>query len=270
MRSKSDRTVIVVKKPKRRVRPHSGGAWKVAYADFVTAMMAFFMVMWIIGMDDSVRRAIEGYFQNPIGFREGQTPAFNPLEGGFLPDRNALTPIQLVARQLEEQHLREIGERIQMKLRSADGLEEIAAQIEIILTEQGLRIELVEGPDGETFFAAGSARLTPSAARALQLIAGELRASPTPIVVEGHTDAAPYANPGGYSNWELSADRANIARQSMESAGLGAGRVAEIRGHADRQLRVPENPFDNSNRRISILLPFATSAAVGDLTAAGS
>ena len=129
------------------------------------------------------------------------------------------------------------------------------------MTDQGLRIELVEGPDGSTFFAASSAQLKAAADRALRVIGGELMASKASIVVEGHTDAAPYSMGNDYNNWDLSADRANAARRAMEAAGLTHGRVAEIRGYADRKLRNPENPFDNANRRISILLPFTTPPA---------
>jgi chemotaxis protein MotB len=256
------RPIIIVKKVKKGHAGHHGGAWKVAYADFVTAMMAFFMVMWIVGMDQSVKSAVEGYFQNPIGFQEGKASTRNVIEMGNAPKPpSSLTPVEVVKRQIEEKRYEEIGEKIEMKLEAEDGLGSIAAQVEIVMTEQGLRIELVEGDDGETFFEVGSSALKPPAVRALRIIGGELGASTAPIVVEGHTDSAPYSNNRGYTNWDLSTDRANAARRSMESSGLGTGRIAEIRGYADKQLRVEENPYDNSNRRISILLPFTTGPA---------
>ncbi len=251
--SNDPRPIIVVKKVTKRGGGHHGGAWKVAYADFVTAMMAFFMVMWIIGMDDSVKGAIESYFQNPVGFQQGGSSGGTPV--GLGAPSNPM-PAHLVARQIEEQRYREIGEKIEMRLQADDGLGEIAAQVEIVMTEQGLRIELVEGDDGDTFFAAGSATLTTPAARALRIIAGEISPSSAPVVLEGHTDARPYLGSGGYTNWELSTDRANAARRQMESSGLGRDRVQEVRGHADRALRVQADAYDNANRRVSILLPF--------------
>lgn len=257
--SNEKRPIIVVKKVKKG-HAHHGGQWKVAYADFVTAMMAFFMVMWIIGMDQAVKSAVEGYFQNPIGFSEGRASSTNLIEMGSAPKPpSSIMPVQVVARQIETQRYQDIGEKIEMELESTDGLGTIAAQVEIVMTDQGLRIELVEGDDGDTFFAFGSTGLKPAAERALRVIGGELRLTTAPIVVEGHTDAVPYANRDGYTNWELSSDRANAARRAMEASPLGRGRVAEIRGYSDRQLRVPDDPQDNANRRISILLPFTTA-----------
>jgi len=265
--AKTNRPIIVVKKVKKASGGHHAGAWKVAYADFVTAMMAFFMVMWIVGMDHSVRSAVEGYFRNPIGFQEGRASTRDVVEVGSSPKPpSSLAPVEVVRRQIEEQRYKEIGEKIQVRLESEEGLGEIAAQVEIIMTEQGLRIELVEGEDGETFFGLGSAALKPSAERALRIIASELGTTTAPIVVEGHTDAAQYSRSRSYSNWELSADRANAARRTMEAAALGPGGVAEIRGHADRQLRVPEDPLHNANRRNSILLPFTTGPATNSET----
>lgn len=254
------KSVIIIKKVKKGHGGHHGGSWKVAYADFVTAMMAFFMVMWILGMESDVRKAIEGYFTNPVGLEQGYSSGVSPIATGSSPSVvKTPNPLRLITRSFEEQKYRELAGRIQTRLRSADGLTDIAAQIEVVLTEQGLRVELVEGGDGEMFFALGKANLKPAAVRALGAIATELKDSSTPLVVEGHTDAAPFGA-RGYSNWELSADRANSARQAMEAAGLGTHRIKEIRGYADRSPRNANNPLDASNRRISILLPFSSEA----------
>ncbi|MEX2584018.1 MAG: flagellar motor protein MotB [Gemmatimonadota bacterium] len=262
--SNDKRPIIIVKKVVK-AQGHHGGAWKVAFADFMTAMMAFFLVMWIVGMDEGTKEAIEGYFQNPLGVSTGQGAPMNLIDLGAAASSPAsMMPVQLVARQIEEQRYRDIGEKIRIQLEGEDGLGEIAAQVEIVMTDQGLRIELVEGDDGDTFFTSGSANLQRAASRALGLIAGELRASSAPIVVEGHTDAAQYSNNTGYNNWDLSADRANTARRAMEGAGLGRGRIAEVRGYADRQLRITGDPYDNANRRISILLPFTTEPPAVD------
>ncbi|HET8655392.1 MAG TPA: flagellar motor protein MotB [Longimicrobiaceae bacterium] len=255
--SKEKPKVIIRKVTKKDHSAHHGGSWKVAYADFVTAMMAFFMVMWILGMDENVRQAVEGYFSNPVGMEKGYSTGASPISSGNSPGAVHTTPLKLITRSYEEQRFRALAKQIQTHIRDATGLGAIAAQVEVVVTEQGLRIELVEGKDGETFFAFGSAELKPAAARALTIIAHDLENSSTPLVVEGHTDAAPFGRPG-YSNWELSADRANAARRALEAAGLGDDRIREIRGYADHRLRNPDNPLDKSNRRISILLPFST------------
>ena len=249
------RPIIIVRKKGHAHAGHHGGAWKVAYADFVTAMMAFFMVMWIIGMDQNVRNSIEGYFSNPVGYKKGYNAGKSPLSSGSSPAMVQTTPVSLLSRKEEEQDLEKKGAEIKDKLKEA-GLTAIGDRIEIIKTNDGLRIELAEGGSGQEFFALASANMTETMRKTLEIIAGELSPLRNPIIVEGHTDASQYA--GLYSNWELSADRANAARRTMEAAGLNGARVVEVRGMADRQLRNPGNPLDPRNRRITILLPFVT------------
>ena len=253
--------IIIVKKVKKSHGGHHGGSWKVAYADFVTAMMAFFMVLWIMGMDNDVKAAIEAYFSNPVGLHKGYSTGSSPLSTGASPGINRVTPIKLITRQHEMAQFRELAKQIEESLRGEDALGALAAQVEVIVTDQGLRIELVEGGDGEMFFAFGSAQLKSGAARVLRLIADDLRSSAAPIVVEGHTDAARFGT-SRYTNWELSADRANAARRVLEESGLDPVRLREIRGHADRDLRNGSDPLDPSNRRISVLLPFTSAPAV--------
>jgi chemotaxis protein MotB len=254
------RTVIVVKKRGgHHGGGHHGGAWKVAYADFVTAMMAFFMVMWILGMDQQMRNSIEGYFANPVGFKKGYTGGKSPLSSGTSPAVVQTTPIRLISRTQEEQELSSVGGRLKSKLKDA-GLTDIGDRIEIVVTNAGLRIELAEGKSGQEFFAIASAEMTPVMKKTLEIVAQELKPLRNPIILEGHTDASQYA--GLYSNWELSTDRANAARRVLEGAGLDPARVVEVRGLADRQLRNPENPLDPRNRRITIMLPFTTNADI--------
>jgi chemotaxis protein MotB len=255
------RPIIIVRKKAHGHAGHHGGAWKVAYADFVTAMMAFFMVMWIIGMDQNVRNSIEGYFSNPVGYKKGYNSGRSPLSSGASPAVVKTTPVSLLSRKEEEADLEKKGTEIKDKLKEA-GLTAIGDRIEIIKTSEGLRIELAEGGNGQEFFALASASMTETMRKTLVIIAGELSPLHNPIIVEGHTDAAQYA--GMYSNWELSADRANAARRTMEGAGLNGARVVEVRGMADRQLRNPGNPLDPRNRRITILLPFITPPADAD------
>ena len=261
--SDEKRPIIIVKKISKGHGAHHGGAWKVAYADFVTAMMAFFMVMWIVGMDQSVKSAVEGYFKDPVGFSQGRASSPNPISVGASPRPDAsMMPVAIVSRRIEEQRFRTIGDSIKLKLEGPEGLGEIAAQVEVVMTDEGLRIELIEGGDGEMFFGFASAQLKPAAERAIRIIASGLGASNAPVVLEGHTDAARFSARNGYSNWELSADRANAARRVIEDALPGSNRVVGVRGYADEHLRVPENPLDNSNRRISILRPFPTAPVV--------
>jgi chemotaxis protein MotB len=217
-------------------------------------MMAFSMVMWIIGMEENVKEAVEGYFSNPVGYRKGYSTGRNILSSGNSPAQVQKPPIKMIVRAAEERRFGEVGKALEAAIARAE--ERLGgAKIEITVTEQGLRIELIEGASGEVFFARGTATLTPTLVLALELIANELGELSNPLVIEGHTDAASYGG-GGRSNWELSADRANAARKVLEAAGIVPSRIAEVRGYADRRLRVPDDPLAAQNRRISILLPF--------------
>lgn len=260
----SGRPIIIIKKKGHGHGGHHGGAWKVAYADFVTAMMAFFMVMWIIGMDQNVKNSIEGYFTNPIGFKKGYSAGRSPLSSGSSPAAVQTSAIKLVSRHHEEDELKSTGGRIKSRLKEA-GLTQIGDRIEIIQTKYGLRIELAEGPNGHEFFTLASSTMTPTMKKTLEIVAQELAPLRNPLIIEGHTDAAQYA--GLYSNWELSADRANAARRLLEASGLNPARVVEVRGMADREPRNAANPLDPANRRITIFLPFTTDDAADSVTA---
>ena len=255
MATEKGKPIVIVKKKKVHGGGHHGGSWKVAYADFVTAMMAFFMVMWILGMNDQAKQAIEGYFSNPVGYKKGYSSGSSPISSGNSPGSVRTEPIRLVMRAYQQQRFEEAGEKIRTRIGRMSAGGQISAQVEVVVTTSGLKVELIEGGDGENFFAFGSAALKPAARRALEVIAAELGPLGTPVVVEGHTDAARFGT-SGYSNWELSADRANAARRVLETSGVASERIAEVRGHADRELRVPENPLDPANRRISVFLPF--------------
>jgi chemotaxis protein MotB len=259
--SKHTGKVVIVKKKKGHGHGHHGGAWKVAYADFVTAMMAFFMVMWIVGMDQNTKDLIEGYFSNPVGFKKGYGAGKSPLSVGTSPAHMQQSPMRLVSREVEEGSFRQAQERIRWRVSESEELDSLSSLVEVMVGDDGLRIELVEGSDGATFFGTASASLTPAAERTLAIIADELRLLQNPVVIEGHTDAAPFPA-GARSNWELSAERANAARRALESRNIAPRRIVEVRGLADRRLRVPDDPLDPANRRISILLPFAGSAAL--------
>ena len=250
MAGDGQRPVVIRKVVKKADHAHHGGSWKVAYADFVTAMMAFFLVMWILGMDPKMRQSIESYFQgNVAGVKQGYAGGASPLSL-----RGGSPGLHLVGRAGERRRFEAAGQRIRTRLEAA-GLGRVDAEVQVTVTDQGLRIELIEGSDGVTFFPFGSPVLQPAARRALAIIAAEIGPLARRVAIEGHTDAARYASPG-YTNWELSVDRANAARKALVESGLDPAAVLEVRGFADRQLRVPDQPLDPSNRRISIFLPF--------------
>jgi chemotaxis protein MotB len=251
------KNIIIIRKKKAAHGGQHGGSWKVAYADFVTAMMAFFMVMWIIGMDQHTREAIEGYFSNPVGYKKGYSAGKSPISSGNSPGTVKTIPVRLVNREDEEKIFDRVGAKIHTRLIQENGLGTVSAQVEVVVTSSGLRIELIEGNSGDMFFPIGSAEVKPAAHKVLQIIASELSTLSNPVIIEGHTDSAPYSGVG-YSNWELSTERANAARRVMQDAGIQPQRIAEVRGLADRHLRVPTEPLSPANRRISILLPFRT------------
>jgi chemotaxis protein MotB len=262
---------IIVKRKKAARHAAHGGAWKVAYADFVTAMMAFFLVMWLVGQSKPIKAAVAGYFRDPGIFDQAKSDG--PIAGGDLrldpeaaPPQPETTPGMADA---ERAALEDTAKRIKQRLAESPDLRSLGKQIEITVTRDGLRIELLDA-ESQTFFASGSAALAPGTEKVLDLIARELGQLRNSIVIEGHTDSRPYAATDLYSNWELSADRANAARRVMEHGGLQAGQVRGVRGYADRQLRVQDAPLDPRNRRVSVIVEnlFRTAAlppAVRDL-----
>ena len=221
---------------------HHGGAWKVAYADFVTAMMSLFIVLWLMGSSEKVKKAVAGYFNDPKGTASllGTTMSGNGEAVEATPDANM-------------QKLQELKEKLEQQIKANKDLEKLIKQIEITITSEGLRIELLESKNG-TFYQSGSAQLSPSGQELLVLLADELKTLPNQLLIEGHTDAAQYSSDANYSNWELSADRANAARRLMQQDGVRADQVTQVRGYADQFLRVKGNPYDPSNRRITILV----------------
>jgi chemotaxis protein MotB len=235
---------------------HHGGAWKVAYADFVTTMMALFIVLWIVSQNDVVKEAIATYFKDPGAFKEGRAPITTPGGSGLLPGgRQDPQFFQAAAEaaEREERELQEAAERIRRLTGEGGPFADLRDQIEVSVTPDGLRIELMER-DGTPFFQVGSAVLIPPLKPLLENVQHILMALPNAITVEGHTDGRRYTWRKDYSNWELSTDRAQAARRVMEDSGLPYGRVDRVVGHADRVLRVSEDPLHSSNRRISLLV----------------
>ena len=231
--------IIVIKK-KGGHGGHHGGAWKVAYADFVTAMMSLFIVLWLMNSSEKIKKAVAGYFNDPKGT--------STLMGTTMSGTG-----ETVTAALSAVSMQDLKQRIENEIKAKKDLEHLSKQIEITITAEGLRIELIEDKNG-TFYELGSARLSRSGQELLALLAGELKTLPNALLIEGHTDAAQYSNDANYGNWELSADRANSARRLLHQDGVRADQVTQVRGYADQMLRLKTNPYDPSNRRISILV----------------
>jgi chemotaxis protein MotB len=244
--SRGPEPVIIIKKKRGHGHGHHGGAWKVAYADFVTAMMAFFLVMWLVGQKQEVKASVASYFRDPGAFDGGQG-ILPGVQSGAAVESQASTEAATAA-------LERAADDVRRALEALPRFEELAKRIDVAVTEEGLRIELREAPD-DGFFASGSAAMKPETVELLEVIAAELGKLANRVAVEGHTDSAPYvALNGQYTNWELSADRANAARRVLVGSGMNAAQVEAVRGYADTRLRTPETPLDPSNRRISIIV----------------
>lgn len=248
--------IIIIKKGGRH-GGHHGGAWKVAYADFVTAMMAFFLVMWLVTQSQEIKDNVAGYFNDPAGWSKKAGSSI--LKGGesVLDMKHAPRP-QPATADAARDVLKRASERIKDALNRIPDFASIKDLIEIELTPEGLRIQLIEAAtsneDSSHFFNLGSAQLSPRGVEIVSLIAKELAQLDNKIVIEGHTDSRQYIYHQKYSNWELSADRANSTRRLMESQGIKPEQMFEIRGYADRIPRFPENAKDARNRRIAILV----------------
>lgn len=230
--------IIVIK----RVSGHGGhhsGAWKVAYADFVTALMSLFIVLWLMNSSEKIRKAVAGYFNDPKGTAS--------LMG------TTMTGTGQTVQAATNDNLQKLKDKLEQEIRARKELEKLQKQIELTITPEGLRIELLEDKNG-TFYESGSARLSSNGQELLALLAAELKTLPNNLLIEGHTDAAQYSSDATYTNWELSADRANAARRLLQQDGVRSDQVTQVRGYADQLLRVKNNPFDPSNRRISILV----------------
>jgi chemotaxis protein MotB len=232
---------IIVKRPAAHAE-HHGGAWKVAYADFVTAMMALFIVLWLLNTSKQVQEAVGGYFKDPTGISKkvgnGQTGAGE----NFIVTRD---------------NMDQLKDELQSTMHRTAVFEKLKNQIEMTITAEGLRIELMEAEKG-SFFASGVAVPSEDGKEILSLLAQELGKLPNTVSIEGHTDAKPFSSDTNYGNWELSADRANSARRVMQQAGLGGHQVTQVRGYADQHLRKPDSPEDASNRRISLIVQYLT------------
>jgi chemotaxis protein MotB len=233
------RPIIIVKK-KVAHGGHHGGAWKVAYADFVTAMMALFIVLWLLNTSKPVREAIAGYFNDPAG-TGAQTGTSRAGAGEALI--------------VTKDNMTKLKDELEKSIEQMKDFDKLKDQIRMTVTPEGLRIELLETETG-TFFDLGKPRPNDKGVELLDMLADELGKLENKISIEGHTDSKPFAAGKDYGNWELSTDRANSARRIMQRNGLRPDQVSQVRGYADQKLRDPENPLDPANRRITVIVHY--------------
>jgi chemotaxis protein MotB len=294
--AKSERPIIIVRRRKKSEGGHHGGAWKVAYADFVTAMMAFFMVMWLItSVSKEQRAAIFEYFKNPsmeagksVRAAPGQMgpggASTSPINlGGGLDARRSATPLstglgvprdnpvhrddpgqhdtpdtteaeaQKVMAEAEHKKLESLMEELRKAIDMSQALKPFKDQLLLDITPEGLRIQIVDAQN-RPMFDLGSAKLKNYTAEILGQLAPYLNSVPNRLSLTGHTDTTPYMAQAGYTNWDLSADRANAARRALETGGLAADKVARVVGLSSAVLFDPTNPRNPINRRISIIV----------------
>lgn len=252
---KKEQPIIVVKKIIKH-GGHHGGAWKVALADFMTAMFALFMVMWLVNQTDEIKQAVQGYFQDPINFKKNYISGV--FKGGMgVLEGSSISDVSESTESLEEQlrkEMEELAARVRNAIDEMPGLNVLKDHVALEVTREGLRIQLIEGSEDVSFFKPGSPMLSLKGELILKTIAMELAKLPNQLVIEGHTDASDFARGEHYTNWELSADRANSARRAMMEGKLNSGQVYQVRGYAANKPRFKNNPRDPRNRRITILV----------------
>lgn len=232
--------IIIINKKKASHGGHHGGAWKVAYADFVTAMMALFIVLWLMNTSEKVKQAISAYFQDPSGTGKDTGSA------------TAGTGESVSVSMNDMEKLKEMLEEAIKKKPELDRLKEF---VQFSVTGEGLRVELLESEKG-VFFQSGRAVPSSAGEDMIAKLAEQLVQLPNRLLIEGHTDARPFGGDAGYTNWELSTDRANAARRIIETHGARPGQVVQVRGFADQSLRDREHPEDAKNRRISVIVRY--------------
>jgi chemotaxis protein MotB len=273
------RPIIVKKVIEEAHGGHHGGAWKVAYADFVTAMMAFFLLMWLLGATtEKQRKALADYFAPTLVASKQETAGGNSLFNGDsivsvdnYPNRQGQTgtktltvpsdarggPKESSSREAEQRQFREAAKSILERMSRRGDLKKLAKNIRFTETTEGLRIDVVDDSD-IAMFAMGTAQLTPSGARLFSEISESLVAATNKLSVRGHTDAAPWSANAGTNNWRLSVDRAEVVRNFLEFRGIPGEQFSRIEGVADREPYIAQDPFDPRNRRISITLGWRT------------
>ncbi|MGD9833676.1 MAG: flagellar motor protein MotB [Piscinibacter sp.] len=267
---------IIVKKIKKGGHGHHGGAWKIAYADFVTAMMAFFLLMWLLGSTtEGDKKGIADYFNSPLKIAmfggSGSGDSSSIIKGGGADLSRSggqvkqgeidakkrtinLQALKAEQRRAEMARLQAIKEKVEEVLASNPKLAALKSQIRLDMTADGLRIQIVDELN-RAMFDSGSAVVQPHMRELLREIGSVLAEVPNRLTLEGHTDAQPFAaGERGYSNWELSSDRANASRRELVAGGMPDDHVLRVQGLASSQLFEPDDPASPANRRISIIV----------------
>ena len=212
----------------------------MAYADFVTAMMALFIVLWLLNSSEQVKKAVGGYFKDPSGTSKNVGSDMLGSGENFI---------------VTKDNMEQLKEQLQKAIREVPNFEKMKNHIDMTVTNEGLRIELTESATG-TFFDSGSPKISGDGAELLTTLATDLGKLPNKLALEGHTDSKQYPEGSTYGNWELSTDRANAARRLMMQHGISEGQVTQVRGFADQRLRKKDDPLDPSNRRISLIVQY--------------
>ncbi len=279
--SKDEKQPIIVKKIKKSGGGHHGGAWKVAYADFVTAMMAFFLLLWLLNVTTKEQKAgLADYFDPVPKITTTMQSGAGGMLGGLSISKDGamVTEVQPVttpaedssptlraedqisddkfleeARRRENENFKKAESAIKQEIASNPELNELSKNLMIDMTPEGLRIQIVD-QDGEPMFPSGSAQMYEKTAKLMGKVAEVIRKMPNEVSVRGHTDGVPYSKGGTYTNWELSTDRANASRQVLIRNGLPEKRLNNVVGKSDRDHLIADNPKDARNRRISIIL----------------
>ena len=267
---------IIIKKSKKGGRRHPSGAWKIAYADFVTAMMAFFLLMWLLGSTSKGDlQGIESYFNSPMKVSllggDGTGSSMSILPGGgprldssaenlgttndsLNQPKTEKTAAQSIGAREEARRLVQLKNKITALLKEKSGLAEHMGQIRMEITADGLDIQIVDNQK-RPMFDIGKSEVKPYMRDILREIGSALRNADNPISLTGHTDSTPYGmGERGYSNWELSADRANASRRELMAGGMPEGKIRRIAGMASTDLLLPTDSVNPINRRISIVV----------------
>jgi chemotaxis protein MotB len=265
------RPIIIIKKVKKVEGGHHGGAWKVAYADFVTAMMAFFLLLWLLSVTTSVQKQkIADYFaptdpsiSTSDNGSNGMLAGKSVATEGAMTDSTVNDTDQMDSPEdkkkdadldkADDKAFKSVEENIRQSLESVPELKELMPNLLIDMTPEGLRIQIID-QEGKPMFALGSPAPLPQTVKLLSMITNVIKDLPNKISIRGHTDSKAYGKDANYTNWELSADRSNASRRVMLSSGLDSVKIENVQGKADREPLVTTDPASARNRRISIIL----------------
>jgi len=268
---------IIIKKIKKGGGGHHGGAWKVAYADFVTAMMAFFLLLWLLNVTtEEQKNAISNFFDpSHPKIADLNSGAGGILAGTSMAEDGAMSsekapPVpkdddgrrrkksqrekfEAKLKAQEQARFKKVEEQIKAAIQNNPDMAKLANNLLIDVTPEGLRIQIID-QEGESMFPSGSARMYQKTEQLLEMVADIIRTVPNDISVRGHTDSVGYGAKASYTNWELSADRANSSRRVLMDANIPENKIFNVQGKSDREHLFPSDPTDPRNRRVSIIL----------------